>query len=135
MDELFSLDEMRGRIRQLRARLAELDDLKTSIRSPSDMSGSGRTSGDHGAAFEFFVVQYDEVLLELVEALEKYFDTSRRIADRIELLENEQSKNALFYRFVQGLSMKEVSERCGFKPGKWIYKILKKAEAEYDALF
>lgn len=131
-EELFELDRLREKARRLEDRLAELDAMKISI--PSGLShGTGKSSGEPGAAFEKFVADHDEVFRELIEVKTQWLDLRIAVNAKIDRLSDFRYQNALFYRFVLGYSAAETAKQCGFQ-SKWIFKILKQAVAEYDKL-
>lgn len=88
----------------------------------------GRTE----AYFEAQVFRYEKVHSQLVQATERYIEAKSCLLRKIERLEEERYKEILFYRYVEGLSVKDTMNKCGYDKVRWFYRTLQHAKEEFE---
>lgn len=99
-------------VRRLEEQLAELQASKL---SPSCMIGDGMPHAHEPSDLSAYAARVDEIEREIIEARYRRIEAFSRIQVAIEVMENEQEKTLLTYRYLRGLKWEEICVKMNYK--------------------
>lgn len=115
------------RIRRIESELAEL----LEMRSGSGMNNDGMPRSPSGKNdLSGYAAELDELERSLREERCERVLIYKDIAKRIKLLQSENEKDVLFYRYIKGMEWWEIAEKMNYTE-RWVLKIHGKALAHF----
>lgn len=131
---LMSYQRAKRKVRRLERQLHEL---RLNKMGPSAINNDGMPRSSDMSDLSDYVAKLDEIERDIVTARYRRICTFQKIQRAIEAMEDEQEKDLLTYRYIDGLKWEEVAVKMGYS-WQHIHKIhsraLKNLRIEQEAI-
>ena len=108
---LMSYQRAKRKVRRLERQLHEL---RLNKMGPSAINNDGMPRGSNMSDISDYVAKLDEIEREIVTVRYRRICTLLKVQRAIEAMEDEQEKDLLTYRYIDGLKWEEVAVQLGY---------------------
>lgn len=111
----------RRHVKRIKRIESEINEIRSMKMYPS-VNNDGMPHGSNQGDLSGYASELQQKEIELYEEGIEQVQTYNKIAHRIQLLESEDEKDVLFYRYIKGMSWWEIAQAMDYSE-RWIYEL------------
>ena len=111
----------RRHVKRIKRIESEINEIRSMKMYPS-VNNDGMPHGSNQGDLSGYAAELQQKEIELYEEGIEQVQTYNKIAHRIQLLESEDEKDVLFYRYIKGMSWWEIAQAMDYSE-RWIYEL------------
>lgn len=111
----------RRHVKRIKRIESEINEIRSMKMYPS-VNNDGMPHGSNQGDLSGYAAELQQKESELYEEGMEQVQTYNKIAHRIQLLESEDERDVLFYRYIKGMSWWEIAQAMDYSE-RWIYEL------------